>query len=86
MVDQPASIGALPEAVTRAYGHQIAYLTGLVERGWPTYTPARRNTRPRRLRNPDAARILSHALRTVDAGNNALAEAEMQGRLRRPLQ
>ncbi|MFV2013762.1 MULTISPECIES: IS110 family transposase, partial [unclassified Micromonospora] len=32
VVDQPASIGALPVAVARAYGHQVAYLPGLVMR------------------------------------------------------
>jgi len=32
VVDQPASIGALPVAVARACGHQVAYLPGLVMR------------------------------------------------------
>jgi hypothetical protein len=32
VVDQPASIGALPVAVARAGGHQVAYLPGLAMR------------------------------------------------------
>jgi len=32
VVDQPASIGALPVAVARACGHQVAYLPGLAMR------------------------------------------------------
>ena len=31
-VDQPATIGALPVAVARACGHQVAYLPGLATR------------------------------------------------------
>jgi hypothetical protein len=32
MVDQPASIGALPVAVARACGHQVAFCPGLAMR------------------------------------------------------
>jgi hypothetical protein len=32
VVDQPASIGALPVAVARACGHQVAYLPGMAMR------------------------------------------------------
>src|SRR6185369_7050674 len=32
VVDQPATIGALPVAVARACGHQVAYLPGLAMR------------------------------------------------------
>ncbi|WP_435070851.1 IS110 family transposase, partial [Amycolatopsis thermoflava] len=32
VVDQPATIGALPVAVARAAGHQVAYLPGLAMR------------------------------------------------------
>lgn len=32
IVDQPATIGALPVAVARAHGHQVAYLPGLAMR------------------------------------------------------
>ncbi|GAA4474663.1 hypothetical protein GCM10023170_097220 [Phytohabitans houttuyneae] len=46
VVDQPASIGALPVAVARACGHQVAYLPGLVIAGWPTYTRARPRSTP----------------------------------------
>lgn len=33
VVDQPTSIGALPVAVARACGHQVAYRPGLVMAG-----------------------------------------------------
>lgn len=32
VVDQPATLGALPVAVARARGHQVAYLPGLAMR------------------------------------------------------
>lgn len=45
VVDQPATIGALPVAVARASGHQVAYLPGLASRS-PTATcwPATRTS------------------------------------------
>ncbi len=69
MVDQPATIGALPVGVARATGHQVAYLPGLAMRRIADLHPGRAKT--------DAARSLPHPLRQVDLGDNALAELEV---------
>ncbi len=55
IVDQPASIGALPLTVARDAGCEVAYLPGLAMRGSPTSTRERRKqTRrtPRSSRTP----------------------------------
>lgn len=78
VVDQPASIGALPVAVARACGHQIAYLPGLVMRRLADLHPGTAKTDARDAYViVDAARTLPHTLRRVDAGDDALAELEM---------
>ena len=78
VVDQPASIGALPVAVARACGHQIAYLPGLVMRRLADLHPGTAKTDARDAYViADAARTLPHTLRRVDAGDDALAELEM---------
>ncbi len=78
VVDQPASIGALPVAVARAAGHQIAYLPGLVMRRLADLHPGTAKTDARDAYViADAARTLPHTLRRVDAGDDTLAELEM---------
>jgi transposase len=75
VVDQPATIGALPVAVARASGHQVAYLPGLAMRRIADLYPGRAKT--------DAARdafIIADAARSlpqVDVGDDALAELEV---------
>jgi hypothetical protein len=44
VVDQPATIGALPVAVARAAGHQVAYLPGLAMRRIADLYPGRAKT------------------------------------------
>lgn len=44
VVDQPATIGALPVAVARACGHQVAYLPGLAMRRIADLYPGRAKT------------------------------------------
>ena len=51
VVDQPSSIGALPVAVARACGHQIAYLPGLVMRRLADLHPGTAKTDARRRRS-----------------------------------
>ncbi|MDM4719769.1 IS110 family transposase [Micromonospora sp. WMMA1363] len=78
VVDQPASIGALPVAVARVCGHQVAYLPGLVMRRLADLHPGTAKTDARDAYViADAARTLPHTLRRVDAGDDALAELEV---------
>src|SRR6185312_10992276 len=78
VVDQPASIGALPVAVARAYGHQVAYLPGLAMRRIADLHPGTAKTDARdAFVIADAARTLPHTLRRVDSGDEALAELEV---------
>ncbi|AXO35407.1 mobile element protein [Micromonospora sp. B006] len=78
VVDQPASIGALPVAVARACGHQVAYLPGLAMRRIADLHPGTAKTDARdACVIADAARTLPHTLRRVDVGDEALAELEV---------
>ncbi|GIF27012.1 IS110 family transposase [Paractinoplanes tereljensis] len=78
VVDQPASIGALPVAVARACGHQVAYLPGLAMRRIADLHPGAAKTDARDAYViADAARSLPHTLRRVDVGDETLAELEV---------
>jgi predicted transposase YbfD/YdcC len=78
VVDQPATIGALPVAVARACGHQVAYLPGLAMRRIADLHPGSAKTDARDAYViADAARTLPHTLRRVDVGDEALAELEV---------
>src|SRR3954451_14092331 len=75
VVDQPATIGALPVAVARACGHQVAYLPGLAMRRIADLYPGNAKTDARDAYViADAARTLPHTLRPVDVGDDTLAE------------
>ncbi|MCU1685941.1 MAG: family transposase [Amycolatopsis sp.] len=78
VVDQPATIGALPVAVARACGHQVAYLPGLAMRRIADLYPGNAKTDARdAFIIADAARTLPHTLRQIDAGDDALAELDV---------
>lgn len=78
VVDQPASIGALPVAVARASGCQVACLPGLTMRRLADIHPGNARTDARdAFVIADAARTLPHTLRRVDAGDETLAELEV---------
>ncbi|MFI5497407.1 IS110 family transposase [Actinoplanes sp. NPDC051859] len=78
VVDQPASIGALPVAVARGCGHEVAYLPGLAMRRIADLHPGAAKTDARDAYViADAARTLPHTLRRVDVGDEALAELEV---------
>jgi transposase len=78
VVDQPATIGALPVAVARASGHHVAYLPGLAMRRIADLYPGRAKTDARdAFVIADAARTLPHTLRPVDVGDDALAELDV---------
>jgi hypothetical protein len=78
VVEQPASIGALPVAVARACGQQVAYLPGLAMRRIADLHPGSAKTDARDAYViADAARTMPHTLRRVDVGDEALAELEV---------
>ncbi|MYW94332.1 IS110 family transposase [Amycolatopsis rubida] len=78
VVDQPATIGALPVSVARAAGHEVAYLPGLAMRRIADLYPGRAKTDARdAFVIADAARSLPHTLRQVDLGDEALAELDV---------
>ena len=78
VVDQPATIGALPVAVARACGHDVGYLPGLAMRRIADLYPGTAKTDARDAYViADAARTLPHTLRRVDVGEDTLAELEV---------
>jgi len=78
VVDQPASIGALPVAVARTMGCQIGYLPGLTMRRLADLHPGESKTDARdAFVIADAARTLPHTLRSIDTGDETVAELTM---------
>ena len=78
IVDQPNTIGALPIAVARSMGIEVAYLPGLAMRRIADLHPGTAKTDARDAYViADAARTLPHTLRRVDAGEEALAELKV---------
>lgn len=78
VVDQPASIGALPVAVARAEGMDVAYLPGLAMRRIADLHPGNAKTDAKDAYViAEAARTMPHALRRVDVGDEALADLEV---------
>ena len=81
VVDQPATIGALPVAVARVAGHQVAYLPGLAIRRIADLHPGSAKTDARDAYViADTARTLPHTLRRVDAGDETFAFVRDAGR------
>ena len=75
VVDQPATIGALPVAVARAAGCEVAYLPGLAMRRIADLHPGSAKTDARDAYViAEAARTMPHTLRRVDVGEEVLAE------------
>jgi transposase len=78
VVDQPASIGALPLAVARDMGCEVAYLPGLTMRRIADLYPGEAKTDARdAFVIADAARVMPHTLRSVDLEDETIAELEM---------
>lgn len=78
VVDQPASIGALPVEVARSAGIEVAYLPGLAMRRIADLHPGNAKTDARDAYIiAEAARSMPHALRRVDLGDEALANLEV---------
>ena len=75
IVDQPASIGALPIAVARCLGIEVAYLPGLAMRRIADLHPGEGKTDARDAYViADAARTMPHTLRRVGTDDETLAE------------
>ena len=75
IVDQPASIGALPIAVARTLGIEVAYLPGLAMRRIADLHPGEGKTDARDAYViADAARTMPHTLRRVGTDDETLAE------------
>ncbi len=75
LVDQPASIGALPVAVAQAMGIAVEYLPGLSMRRIADLHPGNAKTDARDAYIiAEAARTMPHALRSVDIAGPALAD------------
>lgn len=78
VVDQPASIGALPLAVARDTGCRVAYLPGLTMRRIADLYPGEAKTDARdAFIIADAARSMPHTLRDLAPDDDTRAELEM---------
>lgn len=78
MVDQPASIGALPLAVARDMGCPVAYLPGLTMRRIADLSPGEAKTDARdAFIIADAARAMPHTLRAMDGEDETIAKLEI---------
>ncbi|MBD8045438.1 IS110 family transposase [Arthrobacter sp. Sa2BUA2] len=75
IVDQPASIGALPVAVARDAGATVGYLPGLAMRRIADLHPGQAKTDARDAAIiAEAARSMPHTLRSVELDDETLAE------------
>jgi transposase len=78
VVDQPASIGALPLTVARDTGCQVAYLPGLAMRRIADLYPGEATTDAKDAAViADAARTMPHTLRILDLADEITAELTM---------
>ena len=78
IVDQVASIGALPLAVARELGCHVAYLPGLTMRRIADLYPGEAKTDAKdAFIVADAARSMPHTLRSVDLDDETIAELQM---------
>ncbi|MGW2239015.1 IS110 family transposase [Streptomyces sp. NPDC001759] len=78
IVDQPASIGALPLTVARDAGCKVAYLPGLAMRRIADLYPGEAKTDAKDAAViADAARTMPHTLRTLDLADEVTAELTM---------
>jgi hypothetical protein len=75
IVDQPASIGALPLTVARDAGCEVAYLPGPVMRRIADLYPGEAKTDARDAHViADAARTMPHTLRALEVADEAIAQ------------
>ncbi|EPR76236.1 transposase, IS111A/IS1328/IS1533 [Leifsonia rubra CMS 76R] len=78
VVDQPATIGALPVAVAQAAGVMVGYLPGLAMRRIADLHPGEAKTDARDAAIiAEAARTMPHTLRSIDIADEQAAELSM---------
>lgn len=78
VVDQPATIGALPIAVAQAAGILVGYLPGLAMRRIADLHPGEAKTDARdALIIAEAARTMPHTLRSIEVADEHVAELAM---------
>jgi hypothetical protein len=78
VVDQPASIGALPLAVARDAGCKVVYLPGLTMRRIADLYPGEGKTDARDAAIiANAARTMPHTLRSIELDDETVAELHM---------
>jgi transposase len=78
VVDQPATIGALPVAVAQAAGITVGYLPGLAMRRIADLHPGEAKTDARDAAIiAEAARTMPHTLRSIDVADEQVAELAM---------
>ncbi len=77
IVDQVASIGALPLTVAREVGCQVAYLPGLTMRRIADLYPGEAKTDAKDASIIADARAMPHTLRSVDLDDETIAELQM---------
>lgn len=78
VVDQPATIGALPVAVAQACGVTVGYLPGLAMRRIADLHPGEAKTDARDAAIiADAARTMPHTLRSIEVADEQVAELSM---------
>ena len=78
IVDQVASIGALPLTVARDLGCHVAYLPGLtMRRIGDLYSGEAKTDAKDAFIIADAARSMPHTLRSVDLDDETIAELQM---------
>lgn len=78
VVDQPATIGALPVAVARACGALVGYLPGLAMRRIAELHPGEAKTDARDAAIiAETARTMPHTLRSIQVSNEQVAELSM---------
>ena len=78
VVDQPATIGALPVAVARNAGVMVGYLPGLSMRRIADLHPGQAKTDARDAAIiAQAARSMPHTLRSIDVDDEQIAELSM---------
>lgn len=78
VVDQPATIGALPVAVAQAVGVTVGYLPGLAMRRIADLHPGEAKTDARDAAIiAEAARTMPHTLRSIEVADEQVAELSM---------
>lgn len=85
VVDQPATIGALPVAVARAAGHRVAYLSGLAMRHRRPLPGPREDRRAGRVRHRRRGPLAAAHAAPGRRRRRRLGRAGCTGRVRRRL-